>query len=139
MKALIVKKIDIETRELPEDKPYYYEAVRPDISVMIKQGENTPVDLNCTQIAYERMRLINPETNESSNYFVNVDDRKLWNELVSVSDGFINSKIEQGVQRFRDQFITWDLPKIEQRQYKKGWSDFKKLPWYKRLFTNLIN
>ncbi len=141
MEAKIVKKIVIETRDIPDRAPYYREAVREQMMAYreaLKDGEypNLPVTMN--EITYERMDLMNPETKLREHFYVNVNERRLWEQLVAVSDGFINNKIEEGVQRFRDQFLTWDLPKIERKHYERGIhagaNRFKALPWYKRLF-----
>ncbi len=138
MKAIIIKRIETEVKELPDRKPYYREAVYSPLNIMATVGEYATTQVSAEEINYERMRLVNPETREESNYFVKLDDRKLWNDIVAVSDGFINSKIERGIQDFKDEFLKYEIPQIEQSAWKRGVKDcgnrFKALPWYKRLF-----
>lgn len=138
MKAVIVKEIKTEVRELEDRKPYFREAIMPELGAYMTLGEFPTMDITMTEITYERMRLMNPETREETNYFVKLDDRKLFGELIKVSDGFINSKIEKGIQRFKDDWLIHDLPEVERRNWEKGVKDarlrFKALPWYHRLF-----
>ncbi len=105
-----------------------------------KEGELPPEIVVTERIkTYELMPIVNPETRERVDYYVNVDDRHLWNELVAVSDGFINSKIQQGIRKFQEEFMYNELPRIR----KEGWNEgaragidrFKALPWYCRLFN----
>lgn len=88
---------------------------------------------------YEPMRIINSETKEVKIFYVNVDERGLWTELVNVSDGFINSKIQEGIEAFRSRFFTYDVPKIQEdwffRGVKQEYARIKLVPWYRRLFN----
>ncbi len=145
MEAKIVKKIVIDTVDVPDRQPYYREAVREQMMAYNqawKDGEFSSMPVTMQEITYERMSLMNPETKLRENFFVNVNERKLWEQLVAVSDGFINRKIEEGVQKFRETFLMWDLPKLEESAYKRGiiaaGARFKALPWYKRLFYKTL-
>lgn len=137
MKALIVKKIEIETRELSTSMPYYREAIHMGMSVVsLKEGE-MPSEYSVTtrEKVYERMQIHNPDTKEIKNYFVNIDDRHLWNEIIHVSDGFINQKINVAVRKFKKDFIMYALPKEKERTYHATVVMIKSIPWYKRLFN----
>jgi hypothetical protein len=145
MEAKIVKKIVIETRDVPDRTPYYREAVYDQAAAYvqtIKDGQYPDMQTTFHDITYERMNLVNPETKLVEHFYVNVNERKLWEQLVAVSDGFINSAIERGIQKFRDDFFNYDIPKIEERNWKRGVYDtgkrFMAIPWYKRLFYNAI-
>lgn len=100
----------------------------------LKEGE-MPDSYSVTtrEKIYEAMRIINPETKETKTYYVNVDERKLWNELIAVSDGFINEKIAEGVEKFRDRFLTFEIPDIQKAAYKRGVESVRELPWWKKM------
>ena len=141
MEAKIVKKIVIETRDVPDRQPYYREAVREQVQAYtqaMKDGEFPDMPVTMNEITYERMDLMNPETKLREHFYVNVNERRLWEQLVAVSDGFINSKIADGVRVEREHFWDYDVPKIQRNSWEKGVrgaaSRFKALPWYKRLF-----
>lgn len=140
MKAIIIKNIETELKDI-ENSNYYREAIPVQSSVVLfKDGEYPPTSFqDYREKTYQRTSLINPETNERKEYFVNVDDRSLWNEIVKVSDGFINSAIDKGIQRFRDQFLDYELPDIEETWFNKGKKAekkrIKKVSWYKRLLN----
>ena len=135
MKSIIVKKIETELRDLRDGTPYYREAILGGVSVVpVKDGEFPPeFSMTAREKTYERISLINQETKERKEYFVNVDDRHLWNDLIRVSDGFINQKIGEGIQRFRDEFLDFELPVIRESEFMNGRKSTKKLPFWKRL------
>lgn len=137
MKALIVKKIVIETKDIDSSNgPIYTEAIPSMLTMMAKDNElPTKTSQTVQYKRYELSRIHNPETKETKNYFVNTDDHKLWNELIKVSEGFINSRIDEGITKFKEMFFDYDLPEIRDREYNRGISYAKSLPFYKRLFN----
>jgi hypothetical protein len=92
MKAIIVKKIETEIRDIPDGMDYFRKPIKAVISVIpLKVGEFPPEYTETyREIVYERMSLINTDSRERKEYFVRTDDRGLWNEIMRVSDGFIN-------------------------------------------------
>ena len=136
--ATIIKKIEKEEREIERRAPIWREAIPMQMHITaLKEGE-LPDEYHQTyrEKLYERMTLFNPETREQKDYYVNVDDRHLWNDLVRVSDGFINSQISKGINDFRENFLDTEVPRMESRGYYKAVAAIKKLPWYKRLFNS---
>jgi len=140
MEANIIKEIKIEKRDLPTRSPVYREAIMMGVNVFALKDGEMPPEFSTTyrEKVYERMSIINPETAERKEYYVNVDERKLWNEITKVSDGFINSKIADGVRHEREYFFDYEVPKFKKSAWNKGVQaaaeTFAALPWYKRLF-----
>lgn len=141
MKAIIVKKIETEIRDVPNNSPVYREAVPVGVSITaINEGEVPPESyISQKEVTYTRSSIVNPETYERKEYFVKTDEQGMWDELLKVSDSFINSKIEKGIREFRDTFLRFDLPQIEESRYKSGFRDgynsVKKLPLWRRILN----
>jgi len=132
MKAIIIRKIETEIQDI-EDRDFYRETITKPLSVIVSDMSELGT-ANFTDQIYRRMDIINPENNVRKHYFVPVNDCELWEELISVSEGFINSRIERGIQKFKDGFYIWDIPKIEQDAGYRAIQQVKELSWWRRLF-----
>jgi hypothetical protein len=134
MKAIIVKEIKTETKDI--SSPIYREAIMMSGYLEAKDGE-LPLEqmVMHREKIYEHMRVWNDEKKDFTYYYVNVDHRGLWNDLVKVSDGFINQKIDERVEEWKERII----PRIQEDFYTKGFDSairkMKQRPWYERLFN----
>lgn len=134
MKAVIVKKIDIELKNLQKDSDYYIEHNVDGISDNpVKEGE-IPGIVEMRDVIYTRCRVSHPETNELINYFVKLDDRQLLNELLLISTSCLESKIDKGVKLGISSFKKKEMPKIESKSFSAGRDSVKKMKWWQRLF-----
>lgn len=83
---------------------------------------------------YKIMPVRHPEEPEPRKYAVKVDELDLFQDLIHVSEGFINSKVYQAKEEVRRNYDEVFIPLSRREGYGKATTDFKKLPWYKRLF-----
>lgn len=106
MKAIFIKKIETEIRELPDD---------------------------FTETNYEKRVLENPETKEIKYYFVKVEDKEFLNDLVRVSYGFLNERIKKSVDNFKEDFYTFEVPKMKESWYEFGRESVRRFSFFKKL------
>lgn len=129
MKAIIVKNIETEVREVPGHEVYRAAQFTDPWGIATEGSSPHSINVTATEEVFTRMRLYDPEKTEERNYYVKLDDRELWNDLVEVSSGFVQSKIDRAIK-------TWTierLPKFEFEAKRRERKRISELPWWKRL------
>lgn len=128
-----VEKIDITKTvlDLPRETPYYREVKRPGMrSIAFDVGqEPRTYDVTHETTDYRIEVIIDPEKKERRYYAVRVDERGLWNDLLKLSDGFVNQKITNAVvEAVRREYQ-------ERGEVRRAALEgVRSLSWWKRLF-----
>lgn len=128
-KAIIVKDIKLDFKVLPQDDPTYLE-VKMESPMMTYQrdgAEAVSANFKESVIAYYRERVWHPEAKEFVNYYVKTDSIGIFRDLLLITDGHIQRKIEDAMEKVRP---------VAFMQGEEAERDrIRDLPWYKRLFN----
>lgn len=131
MKATIIRKIESDVIDVPSDMQIYYEAERPRMDVWMKEGSETTQSVTVKENAYQRFYVFDNTEQDSNTYFVKLDDRKIFNDLVKVSSYSVDEKVRKAEWAKTEMFLE-EIPRIEANIK----SSIKKLSWYRRLFND---
>lgn len=130
MKATIIRKIEKEIKDFSIYHPYYYENEYLDLMKTARVGEPPTSTAEFKQYVYEGVHIFNPETKLRELYYVKTDDKKLFEDLMIVSQIFIDKQINKERERFYE-----DLMASKESTQKSTTNSIKNLPWWKRLFN----
>lgn len=138
MEAIIID-IKKELRNIPDNRDVWSVVERPGLTSMVMDVGTTPdYMVTSSRIDYLRMRIKHPEKEELLNYFVRADDRGLFNDLIAVSNGFMEEKLtkefEKGLVIGRTDLWSEVQTEIVPTALKKQRNKIKSLSWYDRLF-----
>ena len=135
-----VEKIEIkkELMEIPDHQYYVDFAVIPPITAMafIKEGEVPTENLTGQKITYQVERVKFPGE-DIRNYLVRMDDKKLFNDLIKITDNILEAAVKEKTEKYVSQVEFTRKQAIEEirmANYRVA-TRIKKLPWWKRLFN----
>lgn len=112
-------KVEIKLTPIAIEHPYYKEMrYRPLRTVAIKEGAATMVNPAFDEIAYEVHQVWNFDQREKVNYLVQVDESRVFQDLVRVSAKSVEDTM---VRRAKEAYLH-------------GLADVRRMPWWKRLF-----
>lgn len=94
-------------------------------------GAFTPPGINVKARTYELCRIRNHVSEPVREYLVNVTERRLFEDLISVSDQFISSRVDEEVKKVREIEIPSAIHATEKGMIRY----IKMLSWWKRLFN----
>lgn len=128
-----VKKVDIKTEllDVPENQPYLKVAIRPQITAFLKEGEYIPDQVSFKEKTYLFRKVKNQITKDIDIYAVEVNEDKLFTDLVEITQGFVEEEVERALDKERKYCAFELLPKTKWEERQR----IKKLSWYKRLFN----
>ena len=118
-----ITKIDIKKELLNiEPRQILRIAKRSGISAMCLKEDEEPSDIAITfdEDTYE-LKEVRWGNGESKKYYVKIDDRKIFNELIEISSAHLETEFRKGKKMGTLIALT-------------EYIDFLSLPWYKRLF-----
>jgi hypothetical protein len=117
MKAI---KIDIVKEEIECNNQYFKEKemdYEPNFCVELN-GALPIYPSKSIERTYKYCKVYNPETKQMINYYVNVNEYGLFNDLIGVTNSFLKNSIEE--------MLLWEKYKIRE--------SIKSFSWFKRLF-----
>lgn len=130
-------KIDIQKKKIAFERstPIYSEVDHPSL------GEAWPIDRVSPDVAmqgvrrdYELTKVRRPD-GEIIHYLVEVDDRKLFQDLISISNGLFDSAVHRATKKLENEIEEWKKAAGEyfmqgqQAELKR----IRALPWWRRL------
>lgn len=123
VEKLTIKK---ELMEIPDGKQIvYFHTWEPISARILNDGEVTPDSaMSAGQQTFEVQKVSNGK-DEPKHYLVAVDDRRIYQELVQISD----STFQAAVDRKTDFYKDWMKRELEQQRWK-----IRNMVWWKRLF-----
>jgi hypothetical protein len=123
VEKLTIKK---ELMEIPDGKQVvYFHMWEPISARILNSGEVAPESaMSAGQQTFEVQRVSNG-TDEPKNYLVAVDDRRLYQELIMISDGTFQAAVDRKTDFYKD----WMAREIQEQRWK-----IRSLSWWKRLF-----
>lgn len=114
--------------DVPIGQQHYVERIFPGLNMVVPEGQ-IPVmaDMNFEENIYELKQVANgyPNKINTRNYFVKIDDSKVFNDLMVIGEADIRKNFKNG-------------EKIGKQLMLVEYKNFLKRPWYKRLFVKNI-
>lgn len=123
-----VIKIDItkEDLEIPDGKGYMDFALTSPLSAKLRsEGVDFTISETIQKKSYE-VQKVSHDRKEIINYLIPIDDRRLFTDLVQITDDRINDLVNKKTERFAE---------ILDEELWRQKSRIKKLSWYKRLLN----
>jgi hypothetical protein len=122
VEKLTIKK---ELMEIPDGSTVIYFHILEPISARL--SNDPQIALNSTAFGkqtFEVQRVSN-RRDEPKNYLVAVDDRRIYQELITISD----TTFQAAVDRKTDFYKDWMVRELQEQRWK-----IRNLPWWNRLF-----
>lgn len=130
-----VTKIDIkkEVMDVRPGSPYIKFSVKDLLRAMVVNQEDiTPQMTTIDEVTYYIRQVFNPETLQKDLYAVKQDEDGMFRDLVAVSMGYIEQRIEKARERWLEDMLYRDIPEAKAQEVKR----IKNLPFWKRLFNS---
>ena len=135
-----VEKIEIkkELLDIPEGRDRMdFAIIPPMVAMSVREGEILSDSVTAQKVTY-MVEQVWTMVDGYKNYLVKVDDRKLFQDLVKITQDMVDKQVFEKTEKLHK-----DVKLARQQAFEEiknaRWSvsmAIKKLPWYTRLFNN---